>query len=77
MTLPDKNFASRVDWNLLRTFVEIVRAGGVGAAARRLKPLRTLFTHIGHDLDHEETNATLPAGFELAYDGLQISTPGG
>lgn len=34
--LIDMNFASRVDWNLLRTFVDIVRAGGVGAAARRL-----------------------------------------
>jgi DNA-binding transcriptional LysR family regulator len=34
--LPDKTFASRVDWNLLRTFVEIVRAGGIGAAARKL-----------------------------------------
>ena len=34
--LPDRTFASRVDWNLLRTFVEIVRAGGVGAAARKL-----------------------------------------
>ena len=34
--LPDKTFASRVDWNLLRTFTEIVRAGGVGAAARKL-----------------------------------------
>ncbi|HEX7742147.1 MAG TPA: LysR family transcriptional regulator [Sphingobium sp.] len=32
----DKNFAARVDWNLLRLFVEIVRAGGIGAAARRL-----------------------------------------
>lgn len=32
----DRNFASRVDWNLLRLFVEIVKAGGIGAAARRL-----------------------------------------
>jgi LysR family transcriptional regulator, transcriptional activator for bauABCD operon len=32
----DKDFAARVDWNLLRLFVEIVRAGGIGAAARRL-----------------------------------------
>lgn len=32
----DRDFASRVDWNLLRLFVEIVRAGGIGAAARRL-----------------------------------------
>lgn len=30
------NFAARVDWNLLRLFVEIVKAGGIGAAARRL-----------------------------------------
>jgi DNA-binding transcriptional LysR family regulator len=35
--LLDKNFANRVDWNLLRTFVEIVRAGGIGAAARKLR----------------------------------------
>ena len=34
--LLDKTFAGRVDWNLLRTFVEIVRAGGIGAAARKL-----------------------------------------
>jgi DNA-binding transcriptional LysR family regulator len=30
------NFAARVDWNLLRLFVDIVKAGGIGAAARRL-----------------------------------------
>lgn len=34
--LIDRKFASRVDWNLLRTFVDIVRAGGIGAAARKL-----------------------------------------
>jgi len=34
--LIDKKFASRVDWNLMRTFVDIVRAGGIGAAARQL-----------------------------------------
>ena len=28
----DEKFAKRVDWNLLRTFVDIVRAGGIGAA---------------------------------------------
>ena len=32
----DSTFAARVDWNLLRLFAEIVRAGGIGAAARRL-----------------------------------------
>ena len=37
-----------------------------------LKPRRALFTHISHDLDHAEVNAVLPAGIELAYDGLQL-----
>jgi phosphoribosyl 1,2-cyclic phosphate phosphodiesterase len=40
--------------------------------ARQLQPRRTLFTHICHDLEHEATNATLPAGMELAYDGLVL-----
>jgi phosphoribosyl 1,2-cyclic phosphate phosphodiesterase len=38
----------------------------------RLKPRRTYFTHICHDLPHAETNATLPPGVELAYDGLRL-----
>jgi phosphoribosyl 1,2-cyclic phosphate phosphodiesterase len=40
--------------------------------ARLLKPKRIYFTHISHDLGHDETNALLPAGMELAYDGLRI-----
>ncbi len=40
--------------------------------ARKLKPRRTLFTHISHDLDYEETNAKLPPGMELAYDGQRV-----
>ncbi len=40
--------------------------------ARRLAPKRTLFTHMCHDLAHEPTNAALPPGMELAYDGLRI-----
>jgi phosphoribosyl 1,2-cyclic phosphate phosphodiesterase len=38
----------------------------------RLRPRRTFFTHMCHDLPHAATNATLPAGVELSYDGLQI-----
>lgn len=38
----------------------------------RLKPRQAYFTHIAHTLDHDATNARLPAGVELAYDGLQI-----
>ncbi|HMZ52141.1 MAG TPA: MBL fold metallo-hydrolase [Candidatus Sumerlaeota bacterium] len=39
---------------------------------RRIGPERAWFTHITHDLDHEETNAKLPKGIELAYDGLEF-----
>jgi len=35
-------------------------------------PKRTLFTHMAHDLDHEETNATLPPAVKLAYDGQRV-----
>jgi phosphoribosyl 1,2-cyclic phosphate phosphodiesterase len=42
------------------------------AAAQRIGAARTYFTHICHDLPHEATNARLPAGIELAYDGLVI-----
>lgn len=41
----------------------------------RLKPGRTLFTHICHDLDHETTNRRLPPRVELAYDGLMVESP--
>lgn len=37
-----------------------------------LEPRRTLFTHISHDLEYASTNALLPAGVELAYDGLSV-----
>jgi phosphoribosyl 1,2-cyclic phosphate phosphodiesterase len=42
------------------------------ATARELNAKRTLFTHMSHDLEHEATNALLPAGMELAYDGLRV-----
>jgi phosphoribosyl 1,2-cyclic phosphate phosphodiesterase len=35
----------------------------------RVRPKLTLFTHIGHALGHEATNARLPAGVRLGYDG--------
>lgn len=38
----------------------------------RLKPRRTFFTHISHDLAHEATNAALPEGVRLAHDGLKL-----
>ena len=40
--------------------------------AARIGARRTFFTHMCHDLGHEETSRTLPAGMALAYDGLVI-----
>jgi phosphoribosyl 1,2-cyclic phosphate phosphodiesterase len=42
------------------------------AAASRIGAERTWLTHICHDLGHAATCASLPAGVELAYDGLVI-----
>jgi phosphoribosyl 1,2-cyclic phosphate phosphodiesterase len=38
----------------------------------QVKPRRAFFTHICHDLPHAATNATLPVGVELAFDGLTL-----
>jgi phosphoribosyl 1,2-cyclic phosphate phosphodiesterase len=38
----------------------------------RLNPRRAFFTHISHDLGHEETNRSLPEHVRLAHDGLQL-----
>ncbi len=45
-------------------------------AARRTGARRTLFTHMCHDLGHADTNASLPDGMALAYDGLSVTLPG-
>ena len=44
-------------------------------AAGRVGAERTFFTHMCHDLGHAETSARLPAGVELAYDGLFVHVP--
>ena len=41
-------------------------------AIERVKPRRAYLTHVSHSLDYETTNARLPRGIELAYDGLKI-----
>jgi phosphoribosyl 1,2-cyclic phosphate phosphodiesterase len=43
-------------------------------AVARLSPERAYFTHICHDLPHAATCARLPAGVQLAYDGLVLET---
>ena len=38
----------------------------------RLGPKRAYFTHIAHDLGHEETNRQLPEHVRLCFDGMQL-----
>jgi phosphoribosyl 1,2-cyclic phosphate phosphodiesterase len=37
-----------------------------------VKPNRTFFTHICHDLPHEATNATLTPDVRMAFDGMKL-----
>jgi phosphoribosyl 1,2-cyclic phosphate phosphodiesterase len=41
-------------------------------AVARIAPRRTYLTHMSHQLGHAETTRRLPAGVELAYDGLVL-----
>ncbi|MFN0197033.1 MAG: MBL fold metallo-hydrolase [Planctomycetaceae bacterium] len=38
----------------------------------RVRPRQTYLTHVSHSLEYVTTNARLPAGVELSYDGLRI-----
>ena len=38
----------------------------------KIAPKRAFFTHISHGLDHNTTNAELPAHIQLAHDGLKL-----
>jgi len=42
------------------------------AWAARIGAPQTWLTHVAHELGHESTNQTLPAGVALAYDGLTV-----
>jgi phosphoribosyl 1,2-cyclic phosphate phosphodiesterase len=41
-------------------------------AIERIAPGRAYLTHMAHDLGHAGTSARMPAGVELAYDGLVL-----
>ncbi len=40
--------------------------------AQEIGAEKTYLIHLTHDYDHDEFNKTLPAGIELAYDGLTV-----
>lgn len=42
------------------------------AVSARLNVPQTWFTHLCHELGHEELERTLPSGVHIAYDGLKL-----
>ena len=56
-------------WNPHPTHFNIKQALEV---VDRLRPARCYLTHTTHDLEYTATNAVLPPGVELAYDGLTL-----
>lgn len=38
----------------------------------RIRPKRTILTHMSHELDYASTMAELPQHMEMGYDGMQI-----
>ncbi len=43
----------------------------------RLRPRRTVLTHMGYDLDWAWMAANLPPGIEAGFDGMVLEVPGG
>lgn len=68
----DRDFARNVDWNLLKIFLEIVRAGGIGAAARNLNRQQPSMSAALKRLE-DQLGARL---FERSTTGIRI-TPAG
>jgi phosphoribosyl 1,2-cyclic phosphate phosphodiesterase len=42
------------------------------AVIAELRPRRAYLVHMTHNVEHAATNAMLPSGVELAYDGLEV-----
>jgi phosphoribosyl 1,2-cyclic phosphate phosphodiesterase len=47
------------------------------AVITEVGPERAYITHLSHDVPHAATSETLPAGVELAYDGLVVEVSDG
>jgi DNA-binding transcriptional LysR family regulator len=82
-SLPERQFARQVDWNLFKDFLELVRHGGIGAAARALgrrqpsmsATLKRLEAQIGCSLCERTSQgiALTPAGQAVAELCEQIA----
>ncbi|MES2492598.1 MAG: LysR family transcriptional regulator [Pseudomonadota bacterium] len=68
----DRDFARNIDWNLLKVFLEIVRAEGIGAAARSLNKQQPSISAALKRLE-DQLGARL---FERSTGGIRI-TPAG
>lgn len=68
----DRDFARQIDWNLLKIFLEIVRADGIGAAARSLNKQQPSISAALKRLE-DQLGARL---FERSTSGVRI-TPAG
>ena len=72
MTLSRLNFARSLDWNLLKTFYEIVQSRGVTAASIALSRKQSTISHSLKRIE-QELGARLcirgPAGFKLTDEG--------
>ncbi len=81
--IPDESFAllhdldvlalDALQWRPHSTHFNIEQAIEV---AGRIGAKRTYFTHIAHGVLHARDNPKLPAGIELAFDGLRIGIDG-
>ena len=49
-----------------------LNVAGALEVVERVRPGKTWFTHICHELSHAETERELPEGVRMAYDGLNI-----
>ena len=77
--IPDASFALLHDLDLLvldalrhRPHPTHFTVAEAVAAVARIAPRQALFTHICHDLPHAASEAALPAGVGLAFDGLRL-----
>lgn len=68
----DRDFARNLDWNLLKVFMEIVRAGGIGAAARSLNKQQPSISVALKRLE-DQLGARL---FERSTGGIRITQAG-